>query len=147
MAFQAWNFFRILHFCLKIIGKSRDASSVMFDVIHFFEAKITAWILCHFLWFFNINIWDHTSVLILINSWWPNDTTWRHRSGSTLAQVMVCGLKAPSHCLNQCRLVRNVVWPTSNFKEMLMNLIHVFDYTSKITTTSPTVQWITHFIQ
>ena len=82
----------------------------------------------------DINILDHTlfcfiidtfiqmvvliptcsSILILVNSWWPSDTIWRQRSGSTLAQVMVCCLKAPSYCLNQCWLVRNVVWPTSN---------------------------------
>ena len=37
-----------------------------------------------------------------INSLWPGDTIWRHRSGSTLAQVMACCLMAPSHCLNQC---------------------------------------------
>ena len=30
---------------------------------------------------------------------------WRQRSGSTLAQVMVCCLMAPSHYLNQCWLI------------------------------------------
>ena len=35
----------------------------------------------------------------------PNDAIWRHRSGSTLAQVMACCLKAPSHYLNQCWLI------------------------------------------
>ena len=40
-----------------------------------------------------------------INSLWPSDTTWRQSSGSTLAQVMVCCLTAPSHYLNQCWLV------------------------------------------
>ena len=37
----------------------------------------------------------------IINSLWPNDAIWRHRSGSTLAQVMACCLAAPSHYLNQ----------------------------------------------
>ena len=32
-----------------------------------------------------------------VNSLWPSDTIWRHRSGSTLAQVMACCLTAPSH--------------------------------------------------
>ena len=41
----------------------------------------------------------------LINLSWPNDTIWRHWSGSTLAQVMACCLTAPSHYLNQCWLV------------------------------------------
>ena len=31
--------------------------------------------------------------------------TWRHRSGSTLAQVMACCLTAPSQYLNQCWLI------------------------------------------
>ena len=42
---------------------------------------------------------------LLINSLWPSDTMWRHISGSTLAQVMVCYLTAPSHYLNQCWLI------------------------------------------
>ena len=37
-----------------------------------------------------------------VNSLWPRDTIWRHRSGSALAQVMACCLTAPSHYLNQC---------------------------------------------
>ena len=40
-----------------------------------------------------------------INSFWPSDTIWRHRSWSTLAQVMACCLTAPSHYLNQCWLI------------------------------------------
>ena len=41
-----------------------------------------------------------------INSLWPRDAVWRHRSGSTLAQVMAWCLIAPSHYLNQC-------WPVN----------------------------------
>ena len=33
-------------------------------------------------------------------SFWPCDTIWRHRFGSTLAQVMAVCLTAPSHYLN-----------------------------------------------
>ena len=40
-----------------------------------------------------------------LNSLWPSDATWRHGSGSTLAQVMACCLTAPSHYLNQCWLI------------------------------------------
>ena len=36
-------------------------------------------------------------ILEEINPLWPNDITWRHKSGSTLAQVMACCLVAPSH--------------------------------------------------
>ena len=40
-----------------------------------------------------------------VNSLWPGDAIWWHRSGSTLAQVMACCLTAPSHYLNQCGLI------------------------------------------
>ena len=49
-----------------------------------------------------------------VNSLWPSDAIWRHRSGSTLALVMACCLKAPSHYLNQCWLiVSKVQWHSS----------------------------------
>ena len=41
----------------------------------------------------------------IVNLLWPCDTIWRHRSGSTLAQVMACRLTAPSHYLTQCWLM------------------------------------------
>ena len=44
-----------------------------------------------------------------INSLWPSDTIWWHKSGSTLAQVMACCLTAPSHYLNQCWLISGKV--------------------------------------
>ena len=40
-----------------------------------------------------------------LNSLRPSDAIWRHRSWSTLAQVMACCLTAPSHYLNQCWLI------------------------------------------
>ena len=48
-----------------------------------------------------------------LNSLWPSDAIWRHRSGSTLAQVTGCCLTAPSHYLNQCWLISKVQWHTS----------------------------------
>ena len=45
----------------------------------------------------------------LLNSLWPNDAIWRHRSRSTLAQVMACCLTTPSHYLNQCWLIMSEV--------------------------------------
>ena len=43
------------------------------------------------------------SWLWTFNSLWPGDAIWWHKSGSTLAIVMVCcGLVAPCHHLNQC---------------------------------------------
>ena len=136
----------------------------MSNVIYFFEAKITSLIPCIISSdLFNINIIDRRlfcfliytftqmvvlitgcpSILILVNSWLPSDTIWQQRSGSTLAQVMVCCLKVPSHCLKQCWLVRNVVWPTSNSKEMLRNLIHNMCLITLIITTSSTIQSVT----
>ena len=41
----------------------------------------------------------------VINSLRPNDAIWRQRPGPTLALVMACCLTAPSHHLNQCRLI------------------------------------------
>ena len=49
-----------------------------------------------------------------LNSSRPSDAIWRHKSGSTLAQVMACCLTAPSHYLNQCRLIiSTVLWHSS----------------------------------
>ena len=48
---------------------------------------------------------------VQVNSLWPSDTIWWHRSGLTLVQVMPCCLTAPSHYLNQCWLViKEVLW-------------------------------------
>ena len=54
----------------------------------------------------------------IINSLWSSEAIWRHRSGSTLAQIMACCLTVPSHYLNQCWLIINEVqWqsPAGNF--------------------------------
>ena len=50
------------------------------------------------------------TVLLWFNSFWPSDAIWRHRSESTLDQVMACCLTAPSHYLNQCWLISKVPW-------------------------------------
>ena len=58
------------------------------------------------------------TVIYDINSLWPNDSIWWHRSGSPLTQVMACCLMAPSHYLNQCWLIiSEVFWhpPEGNF--------------------------------
>ena len=54
-----------------------------------------------------------------VNSLWPDDTIWWHRS-KALAWVMVCCLAARSHYLNQCWLPITQVlwhWPEGNFTE------------------------------
>ena len=40
-----------------------------------------------------------------LNSLWPSDGIWQHKSGSTLVQVMAWCLLVPSHCLNQSWLI------------------------------------------
>ena len=68
-----------------------------------------------------------------IKSLRPCDATWRHRSGSTLAQVMACCLSAPSRCQNQCWFhISETLWhsPESNFASFnsvnyMMNLKNV----------------------
>ena len=39
-----------------------------------------------------------------LNLLWPVDVISRHKTGSTMVQVMICRLPAPSHYLNQCWL-------------------------------------------
>ena len=39
--------------------------------------------------------------LYSLKSLWPSDAIWRHRSGSSLAQVIACCLMAPSRYLKQ----------------------------------------------
>ena len=73
-----------------------------------------------------------------IKSLWPNDATWWHKSGSTLAQAMACCLTAPNHYLNQCWLVISQLlcyYRTANSQEMLK--IPIFYTSLKITTTHP----------
>ena len=46
-----------------------------------------------------------------MNSLWFSAAIWQQRSGLTLAQMTVCCLTAPSHCLNQYwRIISGVVW-------------------------------------
>ena len=42
-------------------------------------------------------------VSLTINTIWPSDIIWQHRSVSTLFQVMACCLTASSHYLKQCK--------------------------------------------
>ena len=52
----------------------------------------------------------------IVNSLWPSDAMWWHRSGSTLAHVMACCLSAPSHYLIQCWLIISKVQVQINEK-------------------------------
>ena len=90
-------------------------------------------VLCNLLWHWvsigsDIWIWhwwqavtwisDNKVLLLHQAALRPSDAIWRHRSGSTLAQVMAWCLTAPSHYLNQCWLIVNgILWysPCNNF--------------------------------
>ena len=67
-----------------------------------------------------------------INSLWPRDPIWQHRSGSTWAPVVACCLLAPSHYLHHCWLITNEVFrhlPKDNFSGNThdKNLYHKFE--------------------
>ena len=53
--------------------------------------------------------WYHEDEHIGINSLRPSEDISRHRSGSTLVQVMAFCLQAPRHYLNQCLLITSKV--------------------------------------
>ena len=89
-----------------------------------------------------------------VNSLWPSDAIWRHRSGSTLAQVMACCLTAPSHYLNQCWLTISkvhawhspegiCVWSTADThqRNKIENLIF------KIASRLPRGQWVNNLLE
>ena len=85
------------------------------EVDHKSEFKLTKYIeYLHFVgklrWKLFRKLTKSYAVVLDINSLWPRDITWWHRSVSTLAQVKACCLTAPSHYLNQC-------WPL--FSEIL----------------------------
>ena len=88
------------------------------------------------------NLLDH------VNSLLARNVIWRHKSGSTLAWVMVCCLMAPSHHLNLCWFLTNeVVWhsPESNLtvNAQVSILYNEFEnHNFEITVTPPRVQWV-----
>ena len=57
---------------------------------------------CTQVWIFSGRSYVIIRGSLWINALRPSDAIWRHRAGSTLAQVMAFCLTAPSHYLNQC---------------------------------------------
>ena len=94
----------------------------------------------------------HTDDFLEINSLWPSDAIWRHRSGSILVQVMACCLTAPSHYLNQCWLiVSKALWHSSegNFSRdnSAINHLNLFEnHSSKIQSKPTRGQWVNSYI-
>ena len=57
---------------------------------------------------------------------WPSDDVWQHRSGSIMAQVMVCCLTAPSHYLDNVtnhEVLLHSNWGQKNFTVRYLSLI------------------------
>ena len=83
-----------------------------------------------------------------VNSLWPGDAIWWHRSVSTKAQVMAWCHQAPSHYLNQFWLFFKCVLQHStenNFTvSTKVNIVYnEFEkYVFKITAMSPKGQWV-----
>ena len=95
-------------------------------VLKLYECVRTTW-LVHpdILWYcvFNTNflniddvhLWWRYFTANRLNSLWPTDAIWRHRSEWILTPVMVCCLRAPSHHLNQCWLIfSKVQWHSTD---------------------------------
>ena len=61
-----------------------------------YRAHYDVTVMCTFICIFIFGHW---------NPLWPNDAIWRHRSGSTLVQVLACCLTASSHYLDQSWLI------------------------------------------
>ena len=79
-----------------------------------------------------------------INSLRPSDAIWRHRSGSTLAQIMACCLTAPSHYLNQCWLIINKVQLHSSDDNFTRDIsaTNINMKIAHLSLTSPRGQWV-----
>ena len=61
-----------------------------------------------------------------LNSMWPGDAIWRHRTWFTLSQVMAWCLMAPSHYLNQCWLIiSEVLWQSPQWKMLNISILHM----------------------
>ena len=58
--------------------------------------------------FVSMEVYSTLSIIMYFipvdRSLWPSDAIWRHKSGSTLAQVMVCCLWAPNNYLKQSNI-------------------------------------------
>ena len=65
-----------------------------------------------------IPVWQYSQTSEIKAPRWDfnasGDSTWRHKSGSNLAQVMACCLMAPSHNLNhRWIIIKGVLWHSS----------------------------------
>ena len=83
-----------------------DCNFIMltFEVMFLYETGPTEWILMAWCFSHRWSIWGRTKPPLTLTHW-GLVKPFGDRSGSTLTQVMACCLTAPSHYLNQCRLI------------------------------------------
>ena len=91
--------------------------------------------------------WRHQAIpRTNVNASWYSDAIWRHRSGSTLAQVMACCLMAPSHYLNQCWLnIYVALWHSAEnvFTRNAQDIYPWYQFENdKTSNTSSRGQWV-----
>ena len=83
----------------------------------------------------------------MISSLWSSDAIWRHRTWSTLTQVMACCLTAPSHYLNQSWLIISKAQSHSSGNHITkdtpyQSLKSVWKWRAKISFKSHRGQWV-----
>ena len=106
-----------------------------------------------YLCLFLIQVSTYITVWAAVNTLWPSDVIWRHRSGSTWVQIMACCLTAPSHNLNQCWLLINEAMSHSFASSFTVSapatiLYNEFDnFTFKITAIYPRTQYVKKYYQ
>ena len=95
-----------------------------------------------------VTVLERRHETLRVNSLWTTVTKWRHRSQSTLAQVMAWCRQAPCHYLNQCWYFINEVQCHSSESDFTASgqatiLYNEFEnHTFNITATSPMEPWV-----
>ena len=114
----------VLYYHLQCVGNGDTAVSLSHQFrmsVVCSKSHLLVWLLCLMQCMF------HIITVLSFNSLRSSEAIWRHRSGSTLAQVMACCLTASSHYLNQCWLIiSKVLWHSSqgNFMRDTSSTIH-----------------------
>ena len=101
--------------CLKPLGRPVSPGKQVFYPVPgvCYLSAIVSCVVSHWLlspcWEELLSAWVGPD--IYINSLWPSDAIWQHRTGSTFSQVMVCCLTTTNHCLKYCWLnISEVFW-------------------------------------
>ena len=96
MFYCKWGLVKL---CCFLATNKPNQTFPTWPVSHLFRQKINT------RFPFSSQLQQQCHIPFRVNSLRSGDGIWRHRSGSTLAQVMACCLTAPSHYLNQYLLI------------------------------------------